>query len=98
MNTNEPMVEAASAASWKELVEPKSPARTWEVICAKEAEIAEAHRVSVRAHFECDFDLDRALLKISGGKTHRADWLERSVKFQEGLMAFLRTWARNNAG
>ncbi len=96
MNTNPPLIEAAAAASWKDLIEPTKPERPWALICAKEVEIADAHRNAVKCHFETDFDLDKALFKIS--KVNRADWLDSTVKYQQKLGDYLRQWARTNVG
>lgn len=90
------MIEALAAESWKELVQPKKPDRTWALICEKEPDIAEAHKKAIRCHCESDFDLDKGLLAITDGKVRRADWLDSNVKFHQSLIEFIKKWLRAN--
>lgn len=98
MNTNPAMLEAAAAHTWTKLVTEKDQTRPWNLVCTKATEIAEAHRKAVKAHFDADFVLDKALLLLSDWKVRKEDYLDRAVKYQERLGDELRMWAKTNAG
>jgi hypothetical protein len=97
MKVTDLTVEAASVASWKDVID-EDQSRPVSLVMENLPELYEAHKKKVKAIFETDFHPHRSIAVATDAKFTMADLTEDGRRIHANLIEYLKNWYRKNEG